>query len=59
MQIMRLIFLLLLFSLNVFSQSLYFPKKIWIEKIPNTQGLNNEKINEAIKFALDNENSVE
>ena len=59
MQIMRLIFLLLLFSLNLFSQSLYFPKKIWIEKTPNSQGLNNEKINEAIKFALDNENSVE
>jgi len=54
-----LLSLLFLSGVQLFSQEAYFPKENWSEVLPSTQGLNDAKINEAIKFAINNENSVD
>lgn len=55
---MRLLFFLFLFNYNLLSQDLYFPDIKWKEVTPVSQGLDNKKIENAIAFALNNENSV-
>ena len=55
---MRLLFFLFLFNYNLLSQDLYFPDNKWKEVTPVSQGLDNKKIEDAIAFALNNENSV-
>ena len=54
---MRFVFLLFV-SFNVLSQSEYYPGKDWVEQSPNSQGLDNKLISDAILFAEENENSV-
>ena len=54
---MRFVFLLFV-SFNVLSQSEYYPGKDWVEHSPNSQGLDNKLISDAILFAEENENSV-
>jgi len=56
---MKKIFILFLFSVNVYAQDSYYPDKIWEEKSPESLGLNFKKLDEAIQFAINNENSVE
>lgn len=56
---MKKIFILFLFSVNVYAQDSYYPDKIWEEKSPESLGINSKKLNEAIQFAINNENSVE
>ena len=56
---MKKIFILFLFSINVYAQDQYYPDKIWEEKSPESLGVNSKKLNEAIQFAIDNENKVE
>ena len=56
---MKRVFLFLFICYNSFSQNSYYPNKIWSEKSPESQGLISEKIDSAIKFAIENENSVE
>ena len=56
---MKKIFILFLFSVNVYAQDSYYPDKIWEEKSPESLGVNSKKLNEAIQFAINNENSVE
>ena len=46
-------------SLTVNAQQLYFPGQDWEERKPESLGFSNEKINEAIQFAIDNENTVD
>ena len=55
---MRILFFLFLFNYNLLSQDLYFPDNKWKEFTPVSQGLDNKKIEDAIAFALNNENSV-
>ena len=52
-----LVFILLSFSLK--SQNFYYPGDVWVEKTPESQGLNSKKLLNAIEFAIRNENSVE
>ena len=52
-----LVFILLSFSLK--SQNFYYPGDVWVEKTPESQGLNSKKLLIAIEFAKSNENSVE
>ena len=56
---MKRVFLFLFICYNSLSQNRYYPNKIWSEKSPESQGLISEKIDSAIKFATENENSVE
>ena len=57
---MKKIYILFLFSFNVYGQDdLYYPDKIWEEKSPESLNINSKKLNEAIQFAINNENSVE
>ena len=56
---MKKIFILFLFSVNVYAQDSYYPDKIWEEKSPESLGVNFKKLDEAIQFAINNENSVE
>lgn len=55
---MRLLFLLFI-SCNALCQEKYFPGKVWSEKLPESLGLDKNKLEEAINFAVENENSVE
>ena len=50
-------FVLLTFTVN--AQQLYFPGQDWEEREPQSLGFSNEKIKEAIRFAIENENSVD
>ena len=52
-------FLFLFFGLLISAQNLYYPNKNWDEKEPAFFGLDNQKIEEAIIFALENENKVD
>ena len=57
---MKKIFILFLFSFNVYGQDdLYYPDKVWEEKSPESLNIDSKKLNEAIQFAIDNENKVE
>ena len=57
---MKKIYILFLFSFNVYGQDdLYYPDKIWEEKSPESLNIDSKKLNEAIQFAINNENSVE
>ena len=56
---MKKIYILFLFSFNVYAQDSYYPDKIWEEKSPESLGVNFKKLDEAIQFAINNENSVE
>ncbi len=56
---MRYILILLLLSFSIKDQKPYFPGKIWIEKSPESQGMDSKKISNAIEFAKKNENSVD
>ena len=55
---MRKLILLLLITSKLYGQN-YYPDKIWIEKKPESLGINSNSINIAIQFAKNNENSVE
>ena len=55
---MRILFLLLI-SFNALCQEKYFPGKVWLEQLPESLGLDNKKLSDAINFAIKNENSVE
>jgi CubicO group peptidase (beta-lactamase class C family) len=55
---MRLLFLLFI-SFNALCQEEYFPGKVWSEQLPESLGLDNKKLSDAINFAIKNENSVE
>ena len=58
MKHLKLIFFVLLtFAVN--AQQLYFPGQDWEEREPQSLGFSNEKIKEAILFAIENENSVD
>ena len=46
------------FSVSVYCQELYYPGLDWEQRMPESLGFSNEKIKEAIQFAIDNENSV-
>ncbi len=56
---MKKLIIFFLICFKGYSQDIYFPDKIWIEKSPESQGLISDKINNAIKFAIENENSVQ
>ena len=56
---MKKLFIFFLICFKGYSQDIYYPDKKWIEKTPESQGLISEKIDNAINFAIDNENSVE
>ena len=47
------------FSVSVCCQELYYPGLDWEQRKPESLGFSNEKIKEAIQFAIDNENSVD
>jgi CubicO group peptidase (beta-lactamase class C family) len=55
---MRLLFLLFI-SFNALCQEKYFPGKVWSEQLPESLGIDNKKLSDAINFAIKNENSVE
>tara|TARA_B100000287_G_scaffold96970_1_gene88996 strand:+ start:915 stop:2042 length:1128 start_codon:yes stop_codon:yes gene_type:complete len=55
---MRFIFLLFL-SFSLPAQKLYYPKNIWEEKSPKSLGMDSKKLDQAIEFARNNENSVD
>ena len=55
---MRLLFLLFI-SFNALCQEKYFPGKVWSEQLPESLGFDKNKLEEAINFAVENENSVE
>ncbi|MAS38784.1 MAG: serine hydrolase, partial [Flammeovirgaceae bacterium] len=55
---MRLLFLLFI-SFNALCQEKYFPGKVWSEQLPESLGLDNKKLSDAINFAIKNKNSVE
>ena len=58
MKRLKLIFFVLLtFTIN--AQQLYFPGQDWEEREPQSLGFSNEKIKEAILFAIENENTVD
>ena len=46
------------FSASVYCQELYYPGLDWEQRPPESLGFSNQKIREAIQFAIDNENSV-
>ena len=46
------------FSASVYCQGLYYPGLDWEQRPPESLGFSNERIKEAIQFAIDNENSV-
>ncbi len=46
------------FSASVYCQELYYPGLDWEQRPPESLGFSNQKIKEAIQFAIDNENSV-
>ena len=46
------------FCASVYCQELYYPGLDWEQRAPESLGFSNEKIKEAIQFAIDNENSV-
>ena len=46
------------FCASVYCQELYYPGLDWEQRVPESLGFSNEKIKEAIQFAIDNENSV-
>jgi|TARA_B110000881_G_scaffold196808_1_gene192455 hypothetical protein len=56
---MKKILILFLISVNIYSQDLYYPTKIWKEMPPESVGVDSKKLNEAIQFAVLNENRVE
>ena len=56
---MRYLIFALFLSLQLEAQKLNYPGKIWEEKKPESQSVNSQKLQEAIDFALINENSVE
>ena len=57
---MKKIYILFLFSFNVYGQDdQYYPDKIWVEKSPESLNIDSKKLNEAIQFAINNENKVE
>ena len=56
---MRYLIIALFLSLQLEAQKLYYPGKVWEEKKPESQGINPQKLQDAIDFALSNENSVE
>ena len=58
MKHLKLIFFVLL-TFTVNAQQLYFPGQDWEEREPQSLGFSNEKIKEAILFAIENENSVD
>jgi len=41
---MKKIFILFLFSVNVYAQDSYYPDKIWEEKSPESLGVNSKKL---------------
>ena len=47
------------FSASVYCQELYYPGLDWEQRPPESLGFSNQKIKEAIQFAIDNENSVD
>ena len=47
------------FSVSVCCQELYYPGLDWEQRTPKSLGFSNEKIEEAIQFAVENENSVD
>ena len=51
-----ILFVFVAFTIN--AQQLYFPGQDWEERTPQSLGFSNEKIVEAIQFAIENENSV-
>ena len=51
-----ILFVFVAFTIN--AQQLYFPGQDWEERTPQSLGFSNEKIAEAIQFAIENENSV-
>ena len=56
---MRFLLVFILLSLTLKSQNFYYPGDVWVEKTPESQGLNSKKLLNAIEFAKSNENSVE
>ncbi len=52
-----LVFILLSFTLK--GQNFYYPGDVWVEKTPESQGLDSKRLSQAIEFARNNENSVE
>ena len=50
---------LLPLSLIVKGQSLYFPDTAWETKMPQQLGMNKQKLDSAVSFAINHENSVE
>ena len=58
MKHLKLIFFVLL-TFTVNAQQLYFPGQDWEEREPQSLGFSNEKIKEAILFAIENESSVD
>ena len=56
LKIKFIVFLLCGFSINC--QELYYPNLDWEQREPESLGFSNEKIKEAIQFAVENENSV-
>ena len=47
------------FCVSVYCQELYYPGLDWEQRTPESLGFSNEKIKEAIQFAIENENSVD
>tara|TARA_B100001057_G_scaffold273444_1_gene273788 strand:- start:10235 stop:11365 length:1131 start_codon:yes stop_codon:yes gene_type:complete len=52
-----LVFILLSFTLK--GQNFYYPGDVWVEKTPESHGLDSKRLSQAIEFARNNENSVE
>ncbi len=58
MRIISTALMLLVFTGNLFSQSLYYPERNeWLRKDPATAGFNTEKLEQALDFAANNEYS--
>ena len=56
---MRFILLIIFFSFTSNAQNLYYPDEEWKEKSPESQGIDSKILNQAIEFAMNNENAVE
>ena len=56
---MRYLLVFILLSFTIKGQNFYYPADVWVEKTPESQGLNSKKLLNAIEFAISNENSVE
>ncbi len=56
---MRFILLIIFFSFTSNAQNLYYPDEEWKEKPPESQGIDSKILNQAIEFAMNNENAVE